>query len=208
VKKYMRFRPDGSLVFINGCSSDNPSVQSFKDSFFASQATTFLGWSKKVKEDDARETAQFLFDRLLGEEAVGPNFMPEMALQRPFDLASVLSAMASRIRSGGLIPLLESTDIYNLELSPTQDGVFSYLRVTKRENAVQLVRPSIEGLDVIGPETLQLNGLFGENPNQDGVVTLGDVPLDITSWTSTNITCTSSTPLSPGTVVVRDHGVT
>ena len=60
-----------SFAFINGCQSDDylsPGVRGFLAILRAKNVGTYLGWSKEAAIDDARETANFVFDRWLGEQ--------------------------------------------------------------------------------------------------------------------------------------------
>jgi hypothetical protein len=173
-----------SLIVINGCDSDDPTL---KSAFARAGASVYAGWSQPVRVLDAYHAVSFLFDRLLGANAVAPLETPP---QRPFDCMSVWLDMQN-----------EKTDTSVSK----KTGIPSKLMLTPLQGDFRILAPSIASLGAsdINNE-LTLGGSFGEEP---GEVTMGGQSLTVTQWTSGQITC-RGLPVPSGEVVVTANGHT
>lgn len=166
VMEYMNFTK-GSMVFMDACSSNDPVMRA---AFLAKGASVYVGWSAPVRSDKACIAANYLFDRLLGAN----KYNPETPKQRPFDWKSVFTWMQENGYDIG------------------QDSGGCYLQITETAgngNGFGLLAPSLQFMFAHAyDEELYLYGLFGDNPGNDGQVTVNGTQLQIKSWSRDSYT--------------------
>lgn len=190
VERYMSFGQN-SIVFLNVCHSaaSHADIDSFIFAMHQKGAGVYLGWSKTVSADAGFQAVRYFVDRLLGAN----EYRPENPKQRPFAWPEVLEDMQTK----GLASDPSGALLVARPQSNTGPGA-------------GLLNPSIAWMWVnTASDQLTINGLFGERPAADGVVTIDDgsgpVALAIIDWTPTAIT--TSLPRtgagSVGDVVVR-----
>jgi len=160
VMEYMNFTK-GSMVFMDACSSNDPVMRA---AFLAKGASVYVGWSAPVNSGKACITAKYLFDRLLGAN----KYNAETPKQRPFDWKSVFIWMQENGYDIG------------------QDAGGCYLQMTEAAgngNGFGLLAPSIQFMFAHAyDEELYLYGLFGDNPGNDGKVTVNGTQHQIKEW--------------------------
>jgi hypothetical protein len=168
VRANMTFDPQG-FACIQACSSFDGE---FTSAFFEVGASAYAGWTKSVAADDGYTSIRYLFDRLLGTNAV----LPEDPEQRPFDWLSVLEDM----KLSGYATSVRGSEF----------------RIASRDSTFEdfgLLAPSI-GWMLVGEacaggsaaNQIYIDGIFG--PTQ-GEVTLNGAPLEVVSWWPSFITC-------------------
>jgi hypothetical protein len=175
VNQYMRFGPN-SLVFINACSSYDPS---FRQACLAAGAGVYLGWTQPVADNSAYGAAVFMFDRLLGNNSVAPTDNPA---KPPMTWNELLSAM--------------SATTYAVTGTPFDTSVGSttaFLRAAAGQGDLGPITPSIRELDVdTTAMTATLKGHFGSvtgTVDENGSIGVPGAPLKVLSWTATQIVC-------------------
>jgi len=77
---------------VNACNSANASAAALGQKFLRKGASVFAGWDNFVNAATSDDSARFLFDRLLGANAI----LVESPPQRPFDYQALQSDMAKR----------------------------------------------------------------------------------------------------------------
>ena len=160
VMEYLNFT-EGSLVFMDACSSNEPVMRS---AFLAKGASVYAGWSAPVDSYNAKVAASYLFDRLLGAN----KYDAESPKQRPFDWQNVYTWMQDNgydigQNAGGCYLMMTAADGGDKEfgaLAPSIQFMFAHPY----------------------DEELHLYGLFGEDPGNDGQVTVGGSQLAVKEW--------------------------
>ncbi len=170
VRTYMSFS-EHSLVFINACSSyTGPGMQS---SFRDAGASVYAGWTKPVGDGAANLAANYFFDRALGSN----RYLPETAAQRPFDYLAVWNEMKSK-----------DYEVDYKGNPPTHKNPETRLIFVELQPAFALLVPSIERLvvDEIAGK-LTLSGMFGAQSQADALVSVDGLPLEVLSWSATEV---------------------
>ena len=170
VRTYMSFS-ERSLVFINACSSyTGPGMQS---SFRDAGASVYAGWTKPVGDGAANLAANYFFDRALGSN----RYLPETAAQRPFDYLAVWNEMKSK-----------DYEVDYKGNPPTHKNPETRLIFVELQPAFALLVPSIERLvvDEIAGK-LTLSGMFGAQSQADALVSVDGLPLEVLSWSATEV---------------------
>ncbi|MBK7143101.1 MAG: hypothetical protein IPH75_13590 [bacterium] len=180
--------PANAMVVITACASD--SVASFRNAIQAKGGPAYFGWTATLSCKGGCYAAEFLFDRFLGANKAFPRENPE---QRPFDVSKVFADLQSR----------------NFHVQPGGDGVNTFsttMRYHPGSSNFGLLAPSIQFMDLYAAaDTLTINGIFGEDPGDNGKVTVNGTDLTIASWTPTVIKCQLPLrgPGSSGPVIVQ-----
>ena len=160
VLEYLNF-DEGSLVFMDACSSNEPVMRS---AFLAKGASVYAGWSAPVDSYNAKIAASYLFDRLLGANT----YDAENPKQRPFDWPSVFAWMQDNGYDIG------------------QDAGGCYLMMTaanEGDTEFGVLAPSIQFIFAHPyDEELYLYGLFGKDPGSNGQITVGGSQLAVKEW--------------------------
>lgn len=151
VQDHMSFAAN-SFVFINGCAGAPPMGVAFQQAFLARGASTYAGWDDKVNAGDVRDSAEFLFDRMLGahvSDVSGVKLEPPV---RPFDYIGVVIEMGRRSRPDKPFKMNEGLD--------TEPGSkLAHLRITtnsQQQDTFALLAPSIREVTVTGVHRLSL----------------------------------------------------
>jgi len=195
VAEYMSFA-DHSLVYVDACNG--ATFPQFRASF--KNASVFVAWDERTTMGAMRDTARYVFDRLLGAN----RFAPESPKQRPFEYAALkrdpkfgpgkkYGYSTSVEPSDGKTPIIANLDFHPLA------GQFG------------LLAPSLYGVEVDEEkDELVLTGLFGPDPGRDGTVTVGGVALAVSEWSADGLTIKAPLPRSgagaSGNVVVTVRG--
>jgi hypothetical protein len=180
--------PPNAMVVITACASD--SVGAFRSAIQAKGGPAYFGWTQTLDCKGGCYAAEFLIDRLLGANKAFPRENPE---QRPFDVSKVFADLQSR----------------NFHVQPGGDGVNTFsttMRYHPGSSNFGLLAPSIQFMDLYAvTDTLTINGIFGEDPGDNGEVTVNGTQLTISSWTPTVIKCHLPVrgPGSSGPVIVQ-----
>jgi len=165
-----------SLVFISACHSADPLSLEFELAALNAGASLYLGWSDTMVIPQAVVSGAYLFDRLLGTNAVDPMETPP---QRAFSWAPVLADMATHKRSN-MDQTLDTT-------FSARKGVTAKLMPLTLGGQFAQLAPSIESLTVDEQnDELIVNGYFGD---PQGDVWMNGSPMTIKTWTSTQIHC-------------------
>lgn len=141
------------IVFINACSLGSSRCDMF-DALLRKGAGAVIGWDAPVADIAAHDTALFFFDRLLGADTVLPG---PFAVDIPLSLQELRSALAETINPRIGVPF---------DSSPSAPGwPLTRMRMllaadSKLGGLVPSIRDS--AMDVAGPGTVRLSGLFGE----------------------------------------------
>jgi hypothetical protein len=168
-----------SLVYFDTCLGGNAPF--FIRACVNRGASVYLGWNRAVGDQHALRATTFFFDRSLGtNKARIPAPIPigpEKPKQRPFDYAAVLQEMQRRDP-----PLT----VYKPG-SPEQADLRPSAGTTGK---LSLLAPSIKRLTVDeGNDRLVVRGSFGEDPGDEGSVTIGETRAEVTEWTPQRIAC-------------------
>ena len=146
-----------SLVFISACHSADPLVLEFELAALNAGASLYLGWSDTMAIPQAVVSGAYLFDRLLGTNAVDPVETPP---QRAFSWAPVLADMATHKRSN-MDQTLDTT------FSARKGATAKLIPLTLGGQFAQLA-PSIESFSVDEQnDELIVNGYFGDSQGDD-----------------------------------------
>ncbi|MEP6754724.1 MAG: hypothetical protein ABJA67_04415 [Chthonomonadales bacterium] len=173
VDKYMKFGPN-SLVFINACSSD---TSSFKNACTRNGAGVYMGWTKPVGDGPSYDAAMFLFDRMLGYNAVAP---PDSPTKPPFDWSELQAAMATTVNPNTGITF------------DTSGGNFpSKLIFTAGPGDLGVLVPSIHDITVdVTKSEATLTGKFGAKQGQvmaNASQFIQGTALQVKTWSATQI---------------------
>jgi hypothetical protein len=161
VRKYMSFAKN-SLVYIDACSSATNNV--FVNSFFAKGASAFAGYSATADAAASLRSTVLFFDRTIG--ANYPKIFQETPPQRAFDWPAVLNWMQSKGEDKG-----------------SGDGTAKLIVLPNSGSKLGPLAPSIASMFVHPyDQKLYIYGMFGENPGEDGVVTIGGSPSQVMEW--------------------------
>lgn len=165
-----------SLVFISACHSADPLALEFEFAVLNAGASLYLGWSDTMVIPQAVVSGAYLFDRLLGTNAVDPMETPP---QRAFSWAPVMADMATHKRSN-------SDQMLDTTFSARKGATAKLMPLTLGGQFAQLA-PSIESLAVDEQnDELIVNGYFGD---LQGDVWMNGSPMTVKTWTSTQIHC-------------------
>jgi len=166
-----RFGPN-SLVYVDACSSAAPMAQEFEDAILKLGASVYVGWTDDALGGMQFNTAEFVFDRLLGANHVFPE--ADGFKQRPFNYGSIENNLSSH----GLGRSGNATIKFIPNPEPGQ-GNFGILA------------PSIGYTWVDEPNNqLYMFGFFGSDPRPDGSVSVGGEPAGIVTWDPEEIVAT------------------
>jgi len=166
VQKYWSFSPN-AVVWINACSSfgKKPWNGAFRFAVTQAGAGVYFGWDDTLSSGAAYSSARYFVDRCLGAN----KYKPESPAQRPFSWDLVYA------------------DMTNKGLTTGANG--ETLRMTTQGTSTPpaLLAPSIRLIDVDEfAGTMKLEGAFGSD--QD-TVTVGGNPVQIQSWSPTEVVC-------------------
>lgn len=172
VREYMSFG-ENCFIYLDACNGFNESISgnvTFRERMIAkatNQKATFVGWTESPTT--YKQTAQFIFDRLLGANAgaTGGIISQEDPFQRPFDLDQVFADMRSE----------------GLGVSPN-GAQLKYKTTLERE---VLLRPTIEYIEV--DEYTSRMIIYGLFPSDQGHVGVNNVSVAVDSWSPYGITC-------------------
>lgn len=203
VHDHMSFHPN-SFVFINGCAGAPPMGTAFQQAFMGRGASAYAGWDEKVNAADVRDSAEFLFDRMLGAGVSDVTGVKQQPPVRPYDYIAAVLEMEKHQRQDQPFSLREALD-------SEPGSKIAHLRVAanaSHTDTFALLAPSIREVTVteVAKDGLRLSGHFGSDPGGDGSVTVGGTRLAVTSWTPGFITCRLPDPNLHGDVVVTVRG--
>ncbi|MFA5864222.1 MAG: hypothetical protein WC975_05990 [Phycisphaerae bacterium] len=196
IKKYMKFSPN-SLVYFDTCMSEG-----FSNTCLNAGASLFYGWTTSIADTFCSRASKFTFDRLLGINSFPDEVKPELKA-RPFDCMHVQSQLVAREWSftqanwGGLTEITYTYDADN--------GSCGYLAPSIQCLYVNENPPNAK----INTSELRIYGVFGSDPGENSrSVTIEGIPLKVTTWTPTKITCeiANSGLGSAGKVTVTNAG--
>lgn len=194
VRQYMHLSPN-TLVFINACSSYDDTM---RQAFLAAGAGIYFGWTQPVDDRSAYGAAIFLFDRLLGINAVEPTDNPT---RPPMTMAEVVDAMAGTTYAVTHLPFDHSEGVWG----PKSDA---FLKGDTGSGDLTVITPSIRSIQVDKEEmTATLKGHFGSRRgtvDANGTRKAPGDELTVTSWTSTEITVEIESDTT--SVIVRSDG--
>ena len=213
VQQYMSFTPQ-SLVVINATSSHLDS--NFVGAFYSKGASTFVGWNGVVSSYDAAESAEYLFDRLLGS-STDTAYLPSPP-QRAFTIDDVLgNDMFLHNRTGKSYSLASSSS-WGQYSSQVQYYVNPGLNTTLND-ACGILAPTISSWTFIpggtqsdpgGKDILSVNGVFGADPGAYAhSLTINGTPLDTSiTWNNGTVAVNlpDNGPGSSGDVVATYNG--
>jgi hypothetical protein len=202
IAKYWGQFSDNAFVFFDACHSDgdDPAILSLRSELFAKNASVYAGWTSTVSSVFSRETAELVFDRLLGANEFCPEdglpchdgqAIPPVFAQRPFDYTQVeIDLQLHGLDTEGL----ES----QLRFEPNPQG-----------SSFGLLAPTISNMQV--DETMgaggqvTLNGTFGSD---QGTVQVGGADANVVKWKANQIIVdlTLSGSGSAGDVQVKVRG--
>jgi len=192
VNYYWKNFSENALVYIDTCDSDkliDPTVLQFQDAIFQKHGSVYLGWTGKVGDGFAADTAKLVFDRLLGANKfcqeggqsscapgeAGFNFIP----QRPFDYTQVATDVA-----------MHHLNLYQGTNGAAEITFTRNFRPNMSSN-FGLLAPTISylSMDEINQQ-LTIHGVFGEDQGKvtvggttkDGSVVDGGQEVHVASW--------------------------
>jgi Calx-beta domain len=180
-----RFSPN-SFVFINACSSASPKASGFAFAIKEKGASVYAGWTQPVTNLVIYDSAQFVFDRLLGANKI---YLESDGFKtRAFDYQSVADDLVKHHLGH------DSETGADLVFTPfAGNGDF------------QLLAPSIWFMEVDSYlNKLTIHGEFGDDPGENNRgVTVGGLPCHVT-WSKNLILLDLpvSGPGSSGEVIV------
>ncbi len=157
-----------ALVYIDACSS--ASDPNFQTAFTNAGASVFVGWTTTVGVAFAVKTSYYLFDRLLGTNAISNKENPP---QRPFDIQALFTDMANR---GLTLDAANGSDIVEL---PLQDHF-------------GLLAPTIKFISIYeDPKQpmMLVSGEFGSDRGNHGTVTVNGQPVSVKFWSPDSLLC-------------------
>lgn len=167
VANHMTFAKN-ALVFIDCCSSS--ADPNFQTAFTNAGASMFLGWTTSVSDPFAVKTAYYIFDRLLGTNAISPVENPR---QRPFDVQAVFTDMANR---GLTLDQSTGADIVNIQL----------------KDHMGLLAPTTKFISIYEDRTqchMLLSGEYGSDRGNYGTVTVNGQPVFVVFWSPDSLVC-------------------
>jgi len=191
VAQNVKFNP-GAYFDNQSCFGQNTMIA---DDVLATYAAVgvarYSGWTFEADGNASDQNEAFMADRLIGETspALAAYVAQRDPLQRPFDLADVLSAMGTETRTGGLV-----TNSNPYTYSPAVDGWPAATFLTTGTAAITdaIAIPSVATMTVTEGTPASTLTIEGEFPAGQGDVVLEpqtgtSIPLTIDSWTPTSI---------------------
>jgi hypothetical protein len=177
-----------SFIFIDACESSAAEASGFQSAISEKKGSVYAGWNSEVHQSMQFNTAEFVFDRLLGGNHVYPE--SDGYKIRPFNFSSVAQDFVSH--GVGTDPTGAQLTFVPLTVSSTTEGF-------------QALAPSIEDM-AMDEQTgvLVINGEFGEDPGENSrAVYVGGMQAHC-QWSSGLISCDlpSSGAGSAGEVIV------
>lgn len=188
VRKHFQPFSDGSLVYIDACSSDDPRLtagedaQDMKRAFFDKNASVYAGWTNTVLDPVSTQSARLVFDRFLGANKFFLETLPTSSgavfKQRSFDWQSVLEDLpkhglgSDADLDAGTLAQLTFTQNPNLS-----SNIFSQLSPSIGPMFSLETGPGAQGQPV-----LNIFGSFGVDPGTDGFVTVGGIQTNVLQW--------------------------
>lgn len=182
VRDHWRPAP-GALIYLDACHSfDHRLVDVLLHAPVNTEAV--IGWTDTTFDDLSTASTRFYFDRVLGANATPPYRNPP---QRPFDGASVLSAMAVVKRKNGLTFDTSAKLLAGIPVPP----IAKLQLRTRGTESTHVLRPSIAAAgiqELADPGWLELTGDFGSTP---GTVRFNgqSLPVQAGEWSSRRIRC-------------------
>lgn len=165
ISTYWQNFSDHAVVFINACGSDGSA--GFKAAIQAKNGPAYFGWTQIVNCADAGDVAEFMVDRMLG---INKHFRKETPAQRPFDAESVYNDLKSR----------------GLHIRANNDPLASYqtkFNYTPGSGNFGVLAPSIRFMAILEhQDTVEMTGIFGQDPGARGKLKVGGTELPIGSW--------------------------
>jgi hypothetical protein len=159
--------------------------------YAAAGVARYSGWTFEANGNYADQTEAFIADRLIGETspALAAYVAQRDPLQRPFDLADVLSAMGTETRTGGLVTN-SNPYTYSPPIIPWPEAFFVTTGTAAITDAIAI--PSVATMTVTEGTPASTLTIEGEFPAGQGDVVLEpqtgtSIPLTIDSWTPTSI---------------------
>ncbi len=154
------------------CSSLNPAIQKVALGGGSTGVATYAGWDKPELSGESTATTSFVFDRLLGQNAVAPT---EEETPPPYDFNKLRSALTSTTRPGSGLPYGTSNSNKPAHFSIVSAG----------GSTVHTIIPSITSTTVnVDDDSLTIKGFFGQS---QGLVTLNGTTLTPISWSETSV---------------------
>lgn len=188
ITKYRWSFAPNALAFINACFSNASGACKAMRSLKSPAMETF-GWSNAMEANAGMVDTEFIFDRLLGENQIVPESVP----QRPFGGTEALwDAGQHKSSFGGAY-----------RFAPWYGGKPCLLEEDNNGHDVVLAT-SIERMEMAeriqeaplrGDTRLTLYGLFGD---QMGKVTVGSVEIPVITWKKDKIVCQPADVPGPG----------
>jgi hypothetical protein len=198
VQQYMSFA-DNSFVYIDACRGG--SQASLLAAFHAKNASVVAGWTENAVMGGQQQTANYVFDRLLGANV----FDAENPKQRPFSFSALLQD-----------PRFGSGKPYGATSFTASDStvVEALLVFHPQGSGFEMLAPGISNLAADeAHDQLVIGGEFGSDPGQGNrTVTIndgsGEVALAVIDWKPYAITTDlkRTGPGSAGNVVVTVRG--
>ncbi|MDJ1479113.1 IPT/TIG domain-containing protein [Cytophagaceae bacterium YF14B1] len=185
VNTYMSFGKN-ALIYLDACNSYmlDEGGDVWAGAFInkaQEKKATYIGWSKRVLDKDAYQSAKFLFDRLLGADYTSNNpnlgIPKETPSQRPFDIDAVMTNM---IQKGFAISTVEG-----------ETAVLHHASTVGPDTHVSL-KPSIAYMEIDElASKLTIYGIFGTDPGDaKREVTVNETKVTVNEWKPDKITCT------------------
>jgi hypothetical protein len=198
-----------SFVLVNGCVGAAPLGADLQNAFLkGAHASAYAAWDWKVNSADVRDSAEYLFDRLLGAQVSDVPGVKQTPPVRPSSLGPTMTELSSTKRPDQSFTFAQSLD--SDPMNPLASLIVSANDTDP--STFDLLAPSIELVNESASNQLTIFGWFGSDPgdgNRD--VTINGVAQTVAAggWTSTQITCDVDPPASgmagPVRVTVRDH---
>lgn len=167
----------GAVVFLNVCSTFR--TDQMADAFIANGASTVLGWTNTVEDEDAYQTGLFAFDHLLGTNTLFP--VPILqAATKPLTIPETLAYCQYAVRDGLT---------YNFGQSRRTLEFHADLKIKYASETIQSIVPTILNPrpNSDGSQFL-VAGYFGSVPGEIiGNPGAGDVSMEILEWTPTMV---------------------
>ena len=194
-----------SLVYMNVCNSQSELASSFRLAFLnTANAGMYMGWTKSVIGSHGGRAARALIELATGEVVNNPN------LPRPIDFLSGMSVLKD-IKWNVENLDFECSSVADKDKKETCEEISgSILRVDPSSNTnTGILAPSIDSATYNkDAQQIIINGAFGSDPGNSGVVTLGTSILTRSTWGPTQLVY-SAAGIAPGTynvsVTVRGH---
>jgi len=184
---------ENSFVYFDGCWG--ATMGSIQTALIEKNVSVFASWTNVSRAGPNGQTAQYVFDRLLGAN----QFEPEDPAQRPFDYEAIEATFGTTVKHGH--------DEFPSS-TPGKPPITPSLSMIKLQGEFGVLAPSIRNVQVDEQANeMTVDGIFGKDPGPSKrEVTIEGTTLTVKTWGEREIVLSGLDPTAAGYVMVKVLG--